>query len=207
LYLDGLPVAVLVAFPSRNKKLREDFLIPKDLPTSSDALLALIIPWELNPVVYAKFHARDMPPPPFPVDPPSGLVSFDKNDDLTSEGRSRLHLAAQLLKFPKHLFDWMKQPNRPFAIFSPEKDTKWLNPETSLLQIVLDECQAKHTSLDKDVLRAVFMHVDSFNDLGKFAKLSLYKSTRPSMSFWVYGTSSFVEPERWGVREIWPLGE
>lgn len=138
-------------------------------------------------------------------------AGIDIFDPTRQAGRPRLkgtlsgayQRAAQVLKFPQLLAQWLSTSARGYCVWSSPDGPS--DMETTLLKMVLGRCNAQDIGLDADA-RLVFIHVRALTSLDKIPRLNERRSKRPEVRFYLYGTHSSVSPERWGIREIFPLG-
>jgi hypothetical protein len=115
--------------------------------------------------------------------------------------------AIRALEFPKWLHDHMSRPDRAYCIWNIGADflSGELFLETNWLISILARCRAKNVGFKADV-RVVFVHVGSLKTLHNLMALAERRTKRYDIQFITYGTHHSVPPERWGIREIYPLG-
>ena len=138
----------------------------------------------------------------------AGISILDRDRrDRTIKNNCMHFYAFEILKFPDWLFQHMSMPNRPYCVWWENGDSTMSEKgfETTLLFSILNQCGAKDVGYKKDV-RAVFVHVGALPTLHKLPAFAERRSKRFEVHFFTYGTHESVSPERWGVREIYPLG-
>ncbi|KAL6304196.1 hypothetical protein BKA93DRAFT_784313 [Sparassis latifolia] len=202
LYLDNIAVALLLVFPSASSEICALLRVPSEIANGA-ALVAALIPWVLTASEYeaaswrkprSKLHTQSLGNEPY------GICRKILNDPI-------LERSLRMLNFSKPLREFMSQPNRPYCIWcSPaEGDPSLPALETASLRTILNKCKAVDVGTKKDV-RAIFVHVGALASLRKLPALALRRQKRPDLRFLTYGTHETVPPERWGIREIYPLG-
>ena len=77
--------------------------------------------------------------------------------------------------------------------------------ETTALRTILTTLKAKDMGYKSDV-RIIFVHVGALKTFFKLPVLAERRVKQPEIRFYTYGTHESVAPERWGIREIFPIG-
>lgn len=206
LILDDVEVALLLLFPLSLFELRQALKVPQEL-VDANALVAALVPWELSWRTYEDalwLSPRSLEPsqnrPPAAVFEALQKSSIFPNTPL-------FHRVLRILKVPRTLLDFMSTPNRPYCLWYANADG--VHPsrgyETKLLQTFLTICKARDVGIKADV-RAVFVHIGALATLYKLPALAERRYKRPDLRFYTYGSHENVSPDRWGIREIFPLG-
>jgi hypothetical protein len=132
----------------------------------------------------------------------------------SKEGRRRIlkgtmaTMAMDLLAFPPELLDFMSLPNRSYCIWFIAVDGTPANPglETRQLKYILSKTNAAPVSLDAEA-RVIFIHVGALESFYNLPALVTKRRDTSEVRFFTYGTHQSVPSNRWGMREILPLGE
>lgn len=179
------------------------FQLPRDL-RESDGLVVALFPWSISVDAFEK-HSWTQPRSVLcretsPLDENYDTLSKDSHHDLYNRG-------LRILRFPKPLYDFMSQPDMKYCIWH-EKDGGPNTPglETRCLETILRRCGSEDVGHKKD-LRVIFVHVGSIDSLHKIGALAARRAKRAEIRFFSYGSCNSVPPERWGVREIYPIGK
>ncbi|KAI0670147.1 hypothetical protein C8Q78DRAFT_1039423 [Trametes maxima] len=206
LYVEETSVALLIIFPAGHP-LATKYL--KVTPGSAgDALLqAALVPWELKARDFTNVHWK--PRTPISEGPsldPAFLPALDSAGSKVVTQR-QFYQALHILGFPKTLYDFMVVPNHPYCIWYAPGDLTALGPgyETRLLKAILATCASTDVGYKADA-RVVFVHASAVSNLHRLPALADRRAKRAELRFVVYGTHPSVPRERWGVREIYPLG-
>ncbi|KAI9066660.1 hypothetical protein FKP32DRAFT_1565322, partial [Trametes sanguinea] len=205
LYLDDTSAALLLVFPAGHPLATKYLKVPPG--SAGDSLLqAALVPWELTAREFCRSEWVPRITTPGPVLDPAFESVFD------GEGRKvvaqrRYHQALHILGFPKALYDFISVPNHPYCIWhAPGDATKsGVGYETLLLKEILSTCASQDNGHKSDV-RVIFAHVGSLEKLYCLPALAERRAKRPELRFFTYGTHPSVPRERWGMREIFPLG-
>ncbi|KAI0651606.1 hypothetical protein C8Q79DRAFT_996983 [Trametes meyenii] len=206
LYVEETSAALLIIFPAGHPLAVKHL---KVLPGSAgDALLqAALVPWELKARDFANVHwqARTSISTGPSLDP-AFLPMLDAAGRKVVTQR-QFYQALHILGFPKTLYDFMVVPNHPYCIWYAPGDLTASGPgyETRLLKEILATCTSKDAGYKADV-RVVFVHASAVSNLYRLPALADRRAKRAELRFVVYGTHPSVPCERWGVREIYPLG-
>ncbi|KAA1468561.1 hypothetical protein DENSPDRAFT_474387 [Dentipellis sp. KUC8613] len=205
--LDDTPVAALVIFPSADHALCKEFHVPESLRVAG-SFVAALLPWVLSAAKLRKLDISPLEPPEIPGERSVQAQPTDLARRVRfNPGYMR---ALYTLQFPAWLHDYMSRSSRTFFVWSTLPGTKRDGQpvtecvETKALREILTQCGAREVEADKPA-RLVFVHVGALRTLHKLVGL-VERCQKPSIQFFAYGTSETVPPERWGVREIFPLG-
>ncbi|KIP11426.1 hypothetical protein PHLGIDRAFT_474501 [Phlebiopsis gigantea 11061_1 CR5-6] len=205
--MDDEQVGLLLVFTPSSTEVCSTLKLPSRFRTSP--IIAALVPWKLNVKQYRENEwqrAQD------------GLKS--------SDGRIEAKLAESIGKLPKAVtakpqyarglrihqftpaeYDFFKRAPRRYCIWNMPSDGTMKEPgfETKALVAVLNAWKAEEVGYKVDV-RVVFVHVGALRSLQKLEALAMRRAKRPEMRFYTYGTHHSVHPERWGIKEIFPLG-
>lgn len=182
------------------------------VPTGSRAyaLVAVLIPWKLTVEQYQKFewqaaHGR-LNPDDGGIAPElaSHIASFSKK----VTANSHLAQGLRLYHFTVADYEFFTRSARRYCIWNAPSDGSVKVPgfEAQLLMAVLKEWKAEKAGYKEEV-RVIFVHVGALRSLHKLEALALRRYRRPELRFYAYGTHASVPPDRWGVREIYPVGK
>jgi hypothetical protein len=203
--LDNVAVGLLLVFPSTMQFLCTR-CVPIDLQ-QNDTLVAALFRWSITPSAYSENEWRVplMELESYPIDLP---VLEPDRWDRSLRNNPLYHHAIRVLKFPKHLANYMSMPNRPYCVWWSGGDGTTAEPgvETALLHSILEQCRAKNVGHKADV-RAVFVHIGALKTLHELPALAERRSKHFEVQFFTYGTHESVIPEHWGVHEMYPLGK
>ena len=124
----------------------------------------------------------------------------------------RFYQALHILGFPKSLYEFLFQTQspRPYCIWNEPGDTTLTGAvgyETSLLREILAQCTLARDVGYKTDVRIVFVHVGALGTLHVLPALAVRRMRQSELRFMTYGTHPSVPRERWGIREIYVLGE
>jgi hypothetical protein len=202
MFLNDYYIAILLAFPPAMTHLCQRFKVPENLQ-KSDSLVVTLIPWAITAEQANKEWRK-------PYDGTRLIQEILTGNDRSKFLRSKRKYCRGLrvLKFPKALHDFMSKSNRTYCLWSTGDDDPADSPhiETEWLTSILDVCQAKNVGL-KILARVLFIHVGALKKLQNLPDLVDRRSKHPEIQFYTYGTHESVVPERWGIREIFPIGE
>ena len=177
------------------------------VPTTmiSSGLQIALVPWELTGKEFRTVNWKPRLATKSSLDP--GFASSVAQAGRQIVSQRRFYQAIHVLGFPKSVYDFMSQPNRSFCIWQNQSDRQPLDSgyETRLLQSILSTSGAKDLGHKADV-RVVFVHVGSLPTFYLLPSLAERRVKQSDLRFMTYGTHPGVPHERWGVREIYPLG-
>ncbi|TFK90228.1 hypothetical protein K466DRAFT_574381 [Polyporus arcularius HHB13444] len=204
LYMDNASVGLIFVFPTGHKAAADILRVPPAL--SSDTLLQVaLVPWELTTKEFRANAWKMRSPTLERTLDPKFIPSLD------SAGRQvvmqrRFYQALHILGFPKDIYDYMNFMPRQYCAWIGNADTTSTGAgyETSLLKLVLSACKAQDVGL-KANLKIVFVHVGGLASLHHLTALAERRMKTP-VRFMTYGSHPSVPRERWGMREIYPIG-
>ncbi|TFY59615.1 hypothetical protein EVJ58_g5677 [Rhodofomes roseus] len=205
LSLDGVEVALMLVFPPSINELCRLFKVPPQA-TIDAPMVAALLPWELSRQEFddAKwFKPR--------ADVESSVYLDPAVETATRETIARdpaVHRALRILNVPHSLYKFLSSYSRKYCIwYSPADGTVGEPPgmETAALRAVLTALKAMDMGYKSDV-RIIFVHVGALKTFHKLPALAERRSKRSEIRFYTYGTHESVPPDRWGIREIYPLG-
>ena len=207
---DDSSVGLLIVFPTGHEISEKLLKVPPTL-AGETPLQAALVPWELTAKEFraATWKSRS-PTLERTLDPAFAAALEAAGRKVTTQ--RRFYQALHILGFPKSLYDFLFQTQspRPYCIWSEPADTPSAGAvgyETSLLREILAACpQARDVGHKTDV-RIVFVHVGALETLQALPALALRRMKRAELRFMTYGTHSCVPQERWGIREIYVLGQ
>jgi hypothetical protein len=204
--LDGAELALLFIFSSSLDALCKFLRVPERLRQDSQNthVLVALLPWLVSSAKYSKGTTHK------PVDETIQQLSTPSGQSRDSRRRimREAAMAIDLLSIPRELLDFMQLPNRKYCIWSFPADGAALNPgfETRQLKYVLDKTTAASVSLDAEA-RVIFIHVGALKTFYELSAVVTKRRDAPEVRFFTYGTHESVPSSRWGMREIFPLGE
>ncbi|KAI0702474.1 hypothetical protein BC835DRAFT_1320860 [Cytidiella melzeri] len=208
-YLDNDRVGLLVIFPPAITEICTLFRVP-DYLSAQSTLLAALVPWSLTADEYVNntsLQPLDNIRMTGQLDPDLQKVLSTNRQTLRLLQRPLFAQGLRIHKFTVEIYDFLTRSPRSYCMWhSPPEgkldDSKY---ETSLLVAVLDACGAKNKGYKSDV-RVIFVHVGALSTLGKLPALAMRKCKQQDMRIYSFGTHSTVPPNRWGLREIYPIG-
>ena len=114
----------------------------------------------------------------------------------------------QAFQFPASLYDYLRRPNHPYDVFNVPADGSSNTPdfETGALLTLLEEHFRSNRRSRGRTPRVLFVHVNAISRLHHYPGLVESRRDCASLQFFTYGTDPTIPPERWGVREIFPIG-
>ena len=202
-FIDKGPVGLLIMYPPKHKVAA--FLLRVPTTMTLEGLQIALVPWELMGNEFRTLNWKPKLAAKSIVDPEFAPSVAEAGRKVISQ--RRFYQAIHILGFPKSVYDFMSQSNRPFCIWLHQSDKQPSDPgyETQLLQSILSTCGAKDLGHKADV-RVVFVHVGSLPSFYQLPSLAERRVKQCDLRFMTYGTHPSVPHERWGVREIYPLG-
>ncbi|KAH7914492.1 hypothetical protein BJ138DRAFT_386616 [Hygrophoropsis aurantiaca] len=204
LSLDGSEVALLFIFPAKSDGLCNYLRVPQQM-RSNEPLIAALLPWKVLSSKFAQ-HPAQRPLDKTLHQNSQSVAHINRQSTGRPIKKRSLAQAMKLLGFPKALLDFMAIGVRPYCVWFPsDGDAKQPGFETRLLRFILGKTQATFVSPESTV-RVIFIHVGALNTLDQFPMLASRRRDSPEIQFWTYGTHHSVSCDRWGVREIYPLG-
>lgn len=198
-------MGLIIVFPSAIKEICELFQVPTHLREQS-AMLAALLPWKLTMGEYQSARWQLS----------SGRLSLDPKVrellQVQHKGKKLLHnpLFARGLRIHKltgELTAFLAKSPRDYCIWHAPADGSSSKPgfDTLSLVAILNEYKAKNVGYKTDV-RIVFVHVGALPTFYKLEALGMRRCKRPELRIYSYGTHATVPPERWGIKEIFPVG-
>ncbi|CDO70283.1 hypothetical protein BN946_scf184942.g83 [Trametes cinnabarina] len=205
LYLDDTSAALLVIFPAGHPTAIKYLKVPPG-STGESVLQAALVPWELTAKEFCQSHWRSRETARESALDRAFEPAFD-GDGRKVVNQRRFHQALHILGFPKTLHEFMSAPNHPYCIWHAPGDTtnSCVGYETLLLKEVLSTYPSPDNGHKADV-RVIFTHVGSLEKLYCLPAIAERRMKRPELRFVTYGTHPSVPRERWGMRDIFPLG-
>ncbi|KAI8995359.1 hypothetical protein BD414DRAFT_435102 [Trametes punicea] len=206
LYMEETSAALLMVFPAGHPVAIRYLRVP---PASTDdsVLQAALVPWEITAKEFCRAHwkPRETTLGKAPLD--SSFISIFDGSGRKVVTQRRYHQALYILGFPKSLYDFMATPNHPYCIWYNPGDiaASSLGYETGLLKEVLSTCASQDIGYKADA-RVIFVHVGAVAKLHCLPALAERRAKRADLRFVTYGTHPSVPRERWGMRELFPLG-
>ena len=175
----------------------------------SAPLVAALIPWNLTVEQYqhnewqktqAELSTQDGRIAPELAERIADVASALTAKPLYAQGLRQHH-------FSVADYEFFTRTSRNYCVWHAPADGSLKKPgfETKTLLAVLEVWKAQNVGYKMDV-RAVFVHVGALPTLHKLVALAMRRCKRPDMRFYSYGTHPTVHPERWGLREIYPIG-
>ncbi|KAH9890944.1 hypothetical protein C8Q73DRAFT_702301 [Cubamyces lactineus] len=205
LYMEETSVALLMLFPAGHPLATKFLMVPPG--HAGEALLqAALVPWELTAKEFCQAHWKPRTSTLNPQLDPAFIPVLDAAGRKVVAQR-RYHQALHILGFPKALYDFMSAPNHPYCIWNAPADETISGPgyETLLLKEILSTCASQELGYKADV-RVVFVHVGALDKLHCLPGLAERRAKRADVRFVTYGTHPSVPSDRWGIRELYPMG-
>lgn len=195
---------MLIIFPSGHPETIKFLNVPTG--SAGDALLqAALVPWELKAKDFQRLHWKNrIPTMGVTLDPAFTPMLEEAGRKVVTQ--RRFYQALHILQIPKSLYDFVAAPNHPYCIWYVPGDRSGSGPgyETMLLKEVLATCASKNVGYKADG-RVVFVHVGALATLYCLPALA-ERRKYPEWRFITYGTHPSIPKERWGVRELYPIG-
>ena len=179
---------------------------------AEDELLQIaLLPWELLAKEFRTLNWK----PRYPTKTMSLDDGFTKA--ITAEGhraavaRRSFYQAVHILEFPRAVYEYIRAKDRPndcpHCIWYNDSDSSFSDAgyETKLLRKILAVARSDDVGFKADV-RVIFVHVGSLSTLQNLIALAERRMKRPEIRFITYGTHPSVPRNRWGVRDIYPVG-
>jgi hypothetical protein len=231
LHVDDGPAAILLIVPSAIcGKVYEE--VPSHL--TAQPFVAILLPyivsgpqWENNRA--SRRERADTKAVMNQMLPASDRVTLEDAERLGAPSilaNPAFYRALRALCIPLHLLEFYLRPNHPFAIIAaPGDGARWPEDvrvpdgapmadgapvieavETQMLRNVLSACPQEELAPDSAALRVLFVHVGSVQRLAAVPGLAERKR-QFAVQIHTYGTHHDVPAARWGVKEIYPVGE
>lgn len=202
--MDGHTTAHIILFPPQMHALMTAFQVPPE-PRNQGALIAGLFP-------YKKQQAKQWQAPYVPLASAGSLARIDNKDSLTRTIKSNpaIALAVRILQYPDWLHEYMASStlDRPYCIWAEGGDltTRKEGLETTFLRSILQTCPRAQDVGHKAATKAIFIHIGSFKTLWKFGGFMERRRVETNIMFVTYGTHEDIHPSRWGMREVFPIG-
>ncbi|KAI0322269.1 hypothetical protein OF83DRAFT_854405 [Amylostereum chailletii] len=208
LSLDGSFFAILLIFPSSVEEMCRQFRVQGI--QRSGPFVAVLIPWAVTGEKARKNRTTrssiDRGLSQLPSPSPPSVTFSDRHHSVRFA--PAYHRALRFLDLPKSVHDYISGPDHPCDIWHiPSDGTPNVEGfETKALRSILRKCRAVVVDSKPTIPRVVFVHVGSVRTLHRLPSLVDRRRDYASIRFYTYGTHPSVPPERWGHREIFPLG-
>lgn len=215
--LDDDPMGLLFVIPTLFAPVCDLFEVPESLKADK-GLVAVLVPWTLSIDEVKKLDWKlplnelaERTTPRISLPEPLQFRNLP----------SRFYYALRVLKFPSELLHWMtiSVHPRPYCICHAVGDGKKKNPgwdrrkqeepgvETMLLRMVLDECPGSTDKGYNKAVKAIFVHIGSLWSISKAGAVNGRRAKEPDVRIFTYGTHESISPDRWGFKEVYPVGE
>lgn len=197
---------MLLVFPPAVSELSDCLKVPSEL--RSEALVVALLSWKLTTDQYRDNEWTNAGTLLDPNDcriPPE-LVEKIGTEKLTTNPLYSLGLRLHQFTVADYEF-WTRSPRSYCVWYQPTDGLRKEPPgfESKSLLAILGAWKAERKGYKENV-RAIFIHVGALKTVHKLEALAMRRNKRPDLRFYSYGTHSTVSPERWGLREIWPIG-
>ncbi|KAI0824082.1 hypothetical protein BC628DRAFT_1379753 [Trametes gibbosa] len=205
LYVEDTSVALLIMFPSGHPEATKYLKVLRG--AAGDALLqAALVPWELKAKDFQNMHWKTRLATQKCLLDPDFTSMLDKAGSKVVSQR-RFYQALHILGFSKSLYDFMAAPNHPYCIWYIPGDRigASVGYETLLLKEILSTCTSPDVGYNGSA-RVVFVHVGALDRLHNLPALVDRRAKHADWRFITYGTHPSVPRERWGMRELFPIG-
>ena len=205
--MDDEQVGLLLVFPSSSTEICGTLKVPSRFRASP--IIAALVPWKLN---VKQYQENEWQSAQGALKPDDGHIEAKLAESI--EGLSKVATAKpqyarglRIHQFSTAEYEFFKRTPRKYCIWNMPSDGTMKEPgfETKALVAVLNAWKAENAGYKADV-RVVFVHVGALPSLQKLEALAMRRAKRPEMRFYTYGTHHTVHPDRWGVKEIFPLG-
>ena len=197
-------------YPTRSRETSELLRVPPTIAEDAPLQVALL-PWELPTTDFRTVNWK----PRYPAKRMFLDDGFSKA--ITADGRGAaisrrgFYEAVHILQFPYDVYEYIRGkegPNDcPHCIWFPDSDSWYLGSgyETELLRKILAEARSHDVGYQAEVC-VIFGHIGSLSTLQNLTALAERCMERPEIRFIMYGTHPTVPRNRWGVRDIFPVG-
>lgn len=174
-------------------------------------MLAALLPWSLTVKEYKENQIHAVPSDLVPY---TGLLDPQLLETLRKSGKGRKLLQKPLFaeglrihNFDEATWDFLTRAPRSYCVWHASADGTLAEPgyDTVTLTAVLDECNAKNVGYKSDV-RVIFVHVGALPTLRKLQALAMRRCKQADLRIYSYGTHPTVHPDRWGLKELYPIG-
>jgi hypothetical protein len=197
-------LGLLIAFPSNNAALCKVLKIPETIQ-QLDCLLGAVYPWTLSSEHFEKIDWTPVEPPhrgPPVHHTPTKLAQQHALTD------SVLYRSIALICFPKFLAEELRAESVAYCVWDLKSHhgSGDVDVETRALHTVLQRHKARDVG-HKLKSSFVFIHIGALSSVYRFDMLNDRRGKVLNIRFLLYGTDLAAPVRRWGLREIWPLGE
>lgn len=208
--MDDGSVGFLLVFPTGHEISGKLLKVPPTLAGETPLQVALV-PWELTTKEFRTVTWKSRSPTLERTLDPAFAAALEAAGRKVTTQR-RFYQALHILGFPKSLYEFLFQTQspRPYCIWNEPGDTTLTGAvgyETSLLREILAQCTLARDVGYKTDVRIVFVHVGALGTLHVLPALAVRRMRQSELRFMTYGTHPSVPRERWGIREIYVLGE
>ncbi len=200
---------MLVIFPSAITEVCNLFKIPAYLRDKS-SLLAALVPWNLSPnEMIENMWTQSTALVPYKTELDPSLLRLLESQGKTPNLAKKPTWAAalRLFKVTPEIYNFLTRSPRAYCMWHKTSDPKRdaSDMENRMLVVLLDECRARNVGHKADV-RVIFVHVGALETVRKLPAFAMRRARNPEIRIYSYGTCHSVPPERWGLREIYPIG-
>ncbi len=181
---------------------------PPEMLEKGNWFVAMLVPWAVHVTDYRKSSwfptRRDLYMQGGRLDP-------ELKEKLKAAPRptssALFALGLRIHRFTASTYDFLARHPRDYCIWYTQGDGTAERPgfETQALLAVLKACKARDVGYKSDV-RVIFVHVGALKTFNTLVALGMRRSKRPEVRIYAYGTHETVPPDRWGLREIYPIG-
>lgn len=182
--------------------------VPESLRTVP--LVAALVPWKLTVDQYKEHEwqrSHDaLNPEDYHVDPK--LV--EKLDGSQLAAKPLYAQGLRIHHFTIADYEFFTRSPRAYCVWHAPADGTSAEPgfDTRSLLAVMETWKAHKVDLPLrgNNPRVIFVHVGALKTFYKFDTLAALRRKRQEIRFYSYGTHQTIAPERWGLREIYPIG-
>ncbi|KAJ3541216.1 hypothetical protein NM688_g6118 [Phlebia brevispora] len=204
--LDQDPLGILFVYPSAMTDLSKFLQVPPEIQEGTRFIAALLM-WSVTADDYKKNAWF-----------PTRRQLYAQGGRLDSELKKRLAgshklsnalfaLGLRIHRFTCPAYDFLGRTPRDYCLWYSPVDGTSNAPgfETKTLQAVLSACKARNVGYKADV-RVIFVHVGALKTFHSLVALGMRRCKQPDLRIYSYGTHETIPPDRWGLREIYPIG-
>jgi hypothetical protein len=113
----------------------------------------------------------------------------------------------RILGVPPALAESLGKSDRRVFVWSPPKRPENREAtETNLLLALFNRYRHLTVESSLGTPRWIFVHQSAVQSLSELNNFSMLRAQRPELMILLYGTSPSVDPRRWRIRQIFPLG-
>lgn len=177
--------------------------LPVVLKQSGSTLIAALIPWAMSPEqlngVLPSYQSS--------ISPEAAIETFNQRE-LTR--LTILQHGLRILQWPTWLDSHLREGVRSYHIWSvgcPEDKHPNRDFETTILRKVLQHygMAREEKPAPGENAKLIFVHIASVKTLALLPVLLERRMTLGCV-FVLYGTHPSITPDRWGIREVYPIG-